>query len=73
MKRLIYRGYVIDTDNLGRQYAYNTASPYSEGSDKVIIGSGFLLKEIEAMIDRHIDSKGEIGIAPNHTEKCYTK
>lgn len=38
MKRHMYKGYVIDTDNLGRVYIYNTASPYSEDSDKIILG-----------------------------------
>ncbi len=71
MKRTNYKGYVIDTDNLGRQYVYNTASSYSEDSDRVIIGTGFLLKEIKAMIDRHIDSNGTLSISPDHTEKCY--
>lgn len=32
MKRTIYRDYVVDTDNLGRQYIYNAKSPYSEDS-----------------------------------------
>lgn len=35
MKRELYKGYIIDKDNLGRPYIYNTASPYSEDSDKI--------------------------------------
>lgn len=37
MKRTKYKGYIIDTDNLGRPYIYNTASPYSEDSDYILI------------------------------------
>lgn len=36
MKRQTYKGFVIDTDNLGRIYIYNTASPYSEDSDRKV-------------------------------------
>lgn len=55
MKRTIYRDYVIDTDNLGRQYVYNTNSPYSEDSDKIITGIGYKLSDIKAAIDKAID------------------
>ena len=34
MKRTTYKGFVIDRDNLGRLYIYNTKSPYSEDSDR---------------------------------------
>lgn len=34
MKRTIYKGFVIDRDDLGRLYIYNTKSPYSEDSDR---------------------------------------
>lgn len=37
MKRHVYRGYVIDTDNLGRLYIQDTASPYVMGEDKILI------------------------------------
>ena len=37
MKRTIYKGYVIDRDDLGRIYIYNTASLYSEDSDKKLV------------------------------------
>lgn len=62
MTRTNYKGYIIDTDNLGRLYIYNTASPYSEDSDKKLIASAIMskrtqntgditLKEIKAYID----------------------
>ena len=34
MKRYAYKGFVIDRDDLGRLYIYNTKSPYAEDSDK---------------------------------------
>ncbi len=34
MKRQIYKGFVIDTDNLGRIYIYNTKSQYNEESGR---------------------------------------
>ena len=37
MKRHIYKGYVIDTDQLGRPYIYNTVSPYAEDSDRLYV------------------------------------
>jgi len=37
MKRTIYKGYVIDQDDLGRTYIYNTASQYSEDSDRKLV------------------------------------
>lgn len=54
MKRTEYKGYIIDTDNLGRLYIHNTASPYSEDSDKKIIGhpSKFSLDDVKKIIDR---------------------
>ncbi|SHI74584.1 hypothetical protein SAMN02745975_00513 [Geosporobacter subterraneus DSM 17957] len=55
MKRTTYKGYIIDTDNLGRQYVYNTDSPYSEDSDKIVIGVGHKLSAIKAAIDKAID------------------
>ena len=59
-KRHTYKGYIIDRDNLGRLYIYNTKSPYSEDSDKKYISdmtadsSGrrpITLKEVKAIID----------------------
>lgn len=57
MKRSTYKGYVIDTDNLGRIYIYNTASPYSEDNDKLIMGVNIKLRDIKARIDRIIYEK----------------
>lgn len=54
MKRHIYKGYVIDTDNLGRQYIYNTASPYSEDIDKKIVGTGLKYSELKSIVDEEI-------------------
>ena len=39
MKRITYKGYIIDRDGLGRLYIYNTASPYSEDSDRIFINA----------------------------------
>lgn len=61
MKRHIYKGYVIDTDNLGRQYIYNTASPYSEDIDKKIIGVGLKYAELKAIVDDEI-AKSEANV-----------
>jgi len=59
MKRTSYKGYIIDTDNLGRIYIYNTASPYSEDSDHIIISCGALLSEVKRLIDQKIaEGKG---------------
>jgi hypothetical protein len=56
MKRVEnYKGFTIDTDNLGRQYIYNNTSPYSEDSDKQILGMGFNLKQIKEIIDEKIE------------------
>lgn len=37
MKRTNYRGYIIDHDDLGRLYIYNTASAYGEDSDRKLV------------------------------------
>lgn len=37
MKRTTYKGYIIDHDDLGRTYIYNTASQYSEDSDRQLV------------------------------------
>jgi hypothetical protein len=60
-KRHTYKGYIIDRDNLGRLYIYNTKSPYSEDSDKKYIadhvdGRSYKLRpiklsEVKAKID----------------------
>lgn len=62
MKRTTYKGYVIDIDNLGRQYIYNTNSPYSEDSDKIVIGTNYSLKDIKSAIDKTIDVGYWVGI-----------
>ena len=51
MKRTNYKGYVIDTDNLGRVYYYNPASAYSEDCDKVILGTDTKLRDVKKRID----------------------
>lgn len=38
MKRQKYHNYIIDTDNLGRPYIYDTASRYSEDSGHILVG-----------------------------------
>ena len=55
MKRTTYKNYIIDTDDLGRQYVYNTNSPYSEDSDSIVIGTGCKLSTIKAAIDKSIN------------------
>lgn len=50
MKRQEFYGYVIDKDNLGRIYIYDTRSPYSEDSDREIIGKNIPLKVIKDKI-----------------------
>lgn len=50
MKRQEYHGYVIDKDNLGRIYIYDTRSPYTEDCDKVILGKNIPLKAIKEKI-----------------------
>jgi hypothetical protein len=62
MKRTTYKGYIIDTDNLGRQYVYNTASPYSEDSDKIIIGVGYKLADIKKAIDQSTEAGEWVGM-----------
>ena len=61
-KRHMYKGYIIDRDNLGRLYIYNTRSPYSEDGDREYIadhvdGRSYKLRpiklsEVKAMIDK---------------------
>lgn len=50
MKRTKYKGYIIDTDNLGRPYIYNTASPYSEDSDYITVYAD-TLEQCKAIVD----------------------
>lgn len=59
MKRTLYKGYIIDTDNLGRPYIYNTNSKYSENSDNILIFTNNI-KEIKLIIDNRISSNQDI-------------
>jgi len=63
MKRTIYKGYVIDRDNLGRLYVYNTKSPCSEDSDRKYL-SVDTLKEAKEWVSAEVWKH-----APR---KCYT-
>ena len=60
MKRTIYKGYVIDTDNLGGPYIYNMDSPYSEDSDHILIYGIEHISDAEAIIDARISSGRDI-------------
>ena len=55
MKRHVYRGFVIDTDNLGRQYIYDPKSGYSEDSGKQIVGVGYTYKFLKSCVDIYLD------------------
>ena len=50
MKRITYKGFIIDRDNLDRLYIYNTKSPYTEDSDKNYI-CGNTIKEAKETIN----------------------
>lgn len=56
MERHIYKGYIIDKDNLGRPYIYNTKSPYGKSADRILvyIDSGKEYSQIKAIIDDRI-------------------
>lgn len=58
MKRHDYKGYIIDTDNLGRVYIYNTESPYSEDSDRQILGVGISFREAKEAVDIELKKRG---------------
>ena len=63
MKRTTYKGYVIDEDDLGRPYIYNTASKYSEDSDHILIcidGSKKQIAQAKAIIDRRAEKSEDI-------------
>lgn len=53
MKRTEYKGYIIDVDDLGRIYIYNTASPYSEESDHILVNCS-TAEEAKAIIDLRV-------------------
>lgn len=59
MKRTEYKGYIIDSDNFGRPYIYNTESPYSEDSDYILIRARSI-RECKAIIDARIQYKADI-------------
>jgi hypothetical protein len=58
MNRKLYRNYIIDVDDLGRQYIYNTISPYSENSDKKVVGMYLKESDIKKIIDDEIERRG---------------
>lgn len=60
MKRTTYKGYIIDTDNLGRPYIYNSSSPYSEDSDRILIFGVNKISDAKAIIDARISSGQDI-------------
>ena len=53
MKRHKYKGYIADTDNLGRVYIYNTRSPYSEESDKIYVRAK-IWSQVKQIIETHV-------------------
>lgn len=59
MKRTKYKGYIIDTDNLNRPYIYNTASPYSEDSDHILVRAQNV-KQCKAIIDVRIEYGADV-------------
>lgn len=63
MKRTIYKGYVIDRDDLGRLYVYNTKSQYAEDSDRKYLSVN-TLKEAKEWVSAEVWKH-----APRH---CYT-
>ena len=60
MKRTIYKGYVIDTDDLGRPYIYNTDSPCSEDSDHILIFGAGTISDAKTIIDARVSSGRDI-------------
>lgn len=59
MKRTEYKGYVIDSDNFGRPYIYNTESQYSEDSDHILVRARSI-KECKAIIDARIHYRADV-------------
>lgn len=59
MERTTYKGYIIDTDELGRPYIYNTASPYSEDSDRITVCAD-TLEQCKAIVDARIQYGADI-------------
>lgn len=56
MQRQTYKGYIIDWDDLGRLYIYNTKSPYAEDSDRNY-NCGSTVREAKALIDWLVTEK----------------
>jgi len=54
-----YKGHVIDTDDLGRKYIYNTASRYSEDSDRCYVYAN-KVSDIKKIIDIRIETHQDI-------------
>lgn len=71
MKRTVYKGYVIDVDDLGRPYIYNTASPYSEDSDRILIriDDRRQLAQAKAIIDARTETGQDCRDAALHDGK----
>lgn len=63
-KRNEYKGYIIDYDDLGRTYIYNTASPYSEDSDHILVNAE-TLKDCKKIIDVRISTGQDVRTAWN--------
>lgn len=59
MKRTEYKGYIIDSDSLGRPYIYNTASTYSEDSDHILVRAQ-TVRECKAIIDARIECGADV-------------
>lgn len=59
MERKEYKGYIIDTDNLWRPYIYNTASPYSEDCDHILVYADGM-DQIKAIVDARIQYGADI-------------
>ena len=59
MERTEYKGYIIDTDNLGRPYIYNTSSPYNEDSDHITVYAN-TLEQCKAIVDARIQYGADI-------------
>lgn len=59
MERTEYKGYIIDADDFGRPYIYNTESPYSEDSDHILVRA-HSVRECKAIIDARIQYQADI-------------
>jgi transcriptional regulator with XRE-family HTH domain len=59
MKRTTYKGYIIDTDDLGRPYIYNTDSPYGEDSDHILVQADTVM-DAKRIIDARIETGQDV-------------